>query len=69
VLFLDDNGRQVAELIVYVQVPGHIVTLHNHPKLQGSTRYRCRTETGCVFESETHYELPTQRIINEYINR
>ena len=69
VLFLDDNGRQVAEVVVFVQLPGRVVRIHNHPKLSGTTTYRCRKETGCVFESETHYELPTQRIINEYINR
>jgi len=69
VLFLDSNGREVAELLVFVQIPGRVIKIHNHPKLHGTTRYRCRAETGCEFESETHYQLPTQRIINEYINR
>jgi Flp pilus assembly secretin CpaC len=69
VLFLDSNGREVSELIVYVGKPGRLIEIHNHPKLHGTTNYRCTEEHGCRYESETHYELPTQRIINENINR
>lgn len=69
VLFLNEEGREVAELIVHVALPGKIIKIHNHQKLHGSTKYRCTPDLGCEFESETHYQLPTQRIIQENINR
>ena len=69
VLFLDSDGKEVAELIVYVARPGIVIKIHNHQKLHGTTNYRCTADRGCTFESETHYELPTQRIINENITR
>jgi hypothetical protein len=68
ILFLDDNGMQVASLNVYVGNVGGTVKIHNHRQsLMGSTDYVC-TSTGCRFTDQTHYQLPTQKNENHNYN-
>jgi hypothetical protein len=62
VMFYDGDKKLIRDLFVQIEHPVEIMT--PGPRHMASSFYTCNA-TGCQFASETRYELPATRHIEE----